>query len=168
MSELTGSLQAAISMEQKGYELYKSAADKTSNKLGKEILEAIAKKELDHIAAIEKFSSDIGAATKSINPKNKEDYILPIVENLRGELEDKVKSDSDLAKAYEVAMGMERESYALYKKLLGEAKDPKAKKFFEFLMGEETTHYELLQETLEYLNHPGDWFKEQEKWIVEG
>ena len=44
MSDLAKALQAAIAMEQKGYDLYIAAADKTSNKLGKETLKAIAEK----------------------------------------------------------------------------------------------------------------------------
>ena len=168
MENLSEALRAAIDMEKKGYELYMSAAEKTSNKLGRETLEAIAVKELDHIAAIQKFSSDINAAIGTINPAPKKDYVKPIMDALRAELEVKVKPDSDLEKAYEVAMGLEKDSYALYEKLAGKAEDPQAKKFFEFLMGEENIHYELLQETLEYLNNPGDWFKEQERWMVEG
>jgi rubrerythrin len=52
--------------------------------------------------------------------------------------------------------------------LFDRSADPSSKKFFEFLMGEENNHYELLSETLEYLNSPKDWYREKEKWIVEG
>ena len=168
MENLSEALKIAIDMEKRGYDLYMSAAKKTSNKLGKETLDAIAVKELDHIAAIQKFSSDIDAAIGAVNPAPKENYIKPIMEKLCNELETKIKPDSDLEKAYEVAMDFEKQSYDFYKRLADKAKDPQTKRFFEFLMGEENTHYELLQETLEYLNRPADWFKEQEKWIVEG
>ncbi len=175
MENLTEALKRAIDMEKKGYDIYIEAAKKTSNKLGKVTLEAIAAKELDHIKAIEEFDkkisgeiSDLSKAIESINSKSKKDYIGSIMDKLKAELQAKVKADTDLEKAYEVAMGLERQSYDLYKKLAGEASDPQAKKFFEFLMGEENTHYELLQETLQYLNNPSEWFKQKERWIVEG
>ncbi len=175
MSDILDALKMAVEMEKKGFDIYMKAASKTNNDLGRSTLEAIAAKELDHIKAIEEFSEKIGAKAMSldkaislINVKNKKDYILPIMEKLRSALDAKIKADSDLEKAYEVAMKLEKDSYNLYKKLAGESGEPQAKKFFEFLMGEEKTHYELLEETLQYLNNPGDWFAEQERWIVEG
>lgn len=169
MDNLTRALETALSMEKTGYDLYMKAAGKTQNKLGKSTLEAIAAKELDHIKAIEAFAEKhIDNAIESINPKSKEEYIRPIMEKLGKELEAKAKPDSDLEKAYQVALGLEKDSYNLYKKLSKGTRDPQTKNFFEFLMGEENIHYELLSETLEYLNKPGNWFREQEKWIVEG
>lgn len=175
MEDLLKAAQTALDMEKKGYDTYMAAAKRTVNKLGRSTLEAIASKELDHIKAIETFyakmsgkSQRIDEAVDAINPKDKKDYIRPIMDKLRVELNDKVKPDSDLEKAYDVAMGLEKHSYNLYKKLAGETNDKQVKEFFRTLMGEENTHYQLLQETLEYLNHPGDWFKIQERWIVEG
>ena len=65
-------------------------------------------------------------------------------------------------------MELERESYIFYKNLSQEAAMPTVKSFFQFMMEQENTHFELFQETLEYLDRPGDWFREQERWIVEG
>jgi rubrerythrin len=175
MTDIKKAIKMAIEMEQKGYDLYMKAAEKTSNRLGKTTLEAIAAKELDHIKAIEEFKRkmagevpNLDKAIGSINPKKKIDYIRPIMENLRSELGKQSGGDADLEKAYKVAMGLEQESFNLYKKLASSSRDPQAKKFFEFLMGEENTHYELLQDTLQYLNNPDEWFKQQERWIVEG
>ena len=175
MEQLLRILKSAVEMENNGYKIYMDASEKTSNKFGKQTLKAIADKELDHIAAINEFIAqlsagtvDIGRAIANINPKDKKEYIAALVKDLRSELSATIVEDSDLEKAYRVAMSFEKGSYDLYKKLSEEINDPQSVKFFEFLMGEENTHYELLQETLEYLNNPGDWFKEQERWIVEG
>ncbi|MCX5726353.1 MAG: ferritin family protein [Candidatus Saganbacteria bacterium] len=175
MEKLIASLKIALEMERMGYDIYMNAAKKTKNKLGRETLEAIARKELDHMEAIKMFSRklgggsiDIESAIKAIGPMGKKAYILLIMEKLQSELDKKMKPDSDLEKAYEAAMGLEREAYDFYKKLAGEAGDKETKKFFEFLIKEENIHYELLQETLEYLNRPGDWFKEKERWVIEG
>ena len=175
MLNLLEATNTAIELERKGHDLYISAAEKTTNKLGKETLRAIAAKEIDHIKAIEKFieifeakSSDFNKAIERVRPMEKKDYLRTIVSKLGKELETKVSPDANLEKAYQTAMVFEKDSYELYKKLAGEVSELQAKKFFEFLMGEENMHYELLQDTLEYLNKPGEWFKQQEKWIVEG
>jgi rubrerythrin len=90
------------------------------------------------------------------------------MEKVGQQLVEKNAADSDLSATYKTAMELERESYVFYKDLSQEASVPSVKSFFQFMMEQENTHFELFQETLEYLDHPGDWFREQERWIVEG
>jgi rubrerythrin len=169
MDDMQKALETAIKMEKTGYDLYMKAAQKTSNKLGRSTLEAIAVKELDHIKAIEEFSEkNIGKAIESINPKDKKDYVRVVMDKFAKYLDENITKDSDLEKAYKAAMGLEKSSYNIYKDLFSKSGDPRSKKFFEFLMGEENSHYELLSETLEYLNNPKDWYREKERWVVEG
>jgi len=169
MDDLQRALETAIKMEKTGYDLYMKAAGKTLNKLGRATLEAIAVKELDHIKAIEEFSEkNIKKAIESINPKDKKDYVRVVMDKFAKYLDENITKDSDLEKAYKAAMGLEKSSYSFYKDLLNRSTDPRSKKFFEFLMGEENNHYELLSETLEYLNAPKDWYMEKERWVVEG
>ena len=169
MDSLKNALETALDMEHSGYSLYMQAAKSTSNLLGKSTLEAIAAKELDHIKAIETFAkNNLDKAIVAINPKSKKDYIQPIMKKLEKALHEKISPDSDLDQAYRVALELEKNSFEFYKNLKEKSGDVKAKKFFEFLMGEENTHYEILKESLEYLNHPGNWYREQERWVVEG
>lgn len=172
---LNESLAMALGMEREGYAIYMEAAKKTKNKLGKATFEAVAAKEIYHIKAIEDFIK--GVADKKITLKEdlehirltgKIDYIQEIMGELKSEIAAKVQPDSDLNKAYQVALKLETNSYDLYKKLYAEAKEPLVKELFHFLMQQENIHFELFQETLEYLDHPGDWFREQERWIIEG
>lgn len=168
-------LATALGLEKEGYTLYMAAAGQTQNKLGRATFEAVAVKEKDHIKAIEDFIK--GLAAKKVELKEdlehvrvagKIDYIRQIMGALKREIAEKAGPDADLAKAYKIALDLETKSYDLYKKLFAEAKDAPAKNLFHFLMQQENIHYELFQETLEYLDHPGDWFREQERWIVEG
>jgi len=176
MEQLTKAVKMALDMENKGYDLYIKAANETKNPLGKNTLEAIAKKEVEHMKAIEEFARslkgedpEIEATINRVAPTNRKKYYnIPIMKNLEKALGEEIKKDNDLEKAYNTAMQLERDAYDFYKKISDDTKDPKAKKLFQFLMQEENNHYELLQETLMYLDRPGDWFKEQERWIVEG
>jgi rubrerythrin len=174
MKSTLEAMKIALDMERKGYKVYMDAAAKTANKLGRSTLEAIAAKELEHIKALEGYCLRPEAdpdATKMmgvIKHSEKKDYIKQITGKIGKELEEKAKTDIDLTDAYRAAMDLERESFVFYKTLAQEAQLPTVKAVFRYLMEQENTHYELFQETLEYLEHPGDWFREQERWIVEG
>jgi rubrerythrin len=168
MGNMTEALKNAIEMEKKGYEIYMRAARNTKNNLGRITLEAIAVKELEHIKAISQFASNISSAIGEIKPKEKRDYIAPIMARLEEAVEEKVETDLALQEAYEIALGLEKEAYAFYQALFEQSGDPQSKNFFQFLMQEENTHYELLSDTLEYLTKPAEWFKKQERWVVEG
>lgn len=174
MKSTLEAMKIALDMEQKGYKAYMDAAHKTLNKLGRSTLEAIAAQELEHIKAIEGYcqrpTADPEAARLigQIKHHEKKDYIRGIVEKIGNQLKEKAAAEADLSEAYKTAMELERESYGFYKNLAQEAAVPTVKAFFRFMMEQENTHFELFQETLEYLDHPGDWFREQERWIVEG
>jgi|WetSurMetagenome_2_1015567.scaffolds.fasta_scaffold909641_1 rubrerythrin len=169
MNDIIKALKTALSMEKTGYDLYIKASNNTKNTLGKSTFEAIAKKELDHIKGIEEFAShNFDVALAAVENQTKKDYCLPIMKELESELNKKVMKDADLENAYKAAMKLEKDSYSFYKNLNERSDDHKAKEFFEFLMKEENTHYELLEETMEYLNKPGNWYRETERWIVEG
>jgi len=177
MANVIEAMKIALEMERKGYQLYTEAAAKTNNKLGKATLEAIAAKEIDHIKNIEAYCQKpaegvltIRTNLREISHREKIDYIRDIIDKTGAQLEELIKADSNLLEIYKLAMDLERESYDFYQKLKEET-DEKAtdlKDFLGFLMKEENNHYEILQETLQYLDHPGDWFREQERWIVEG
>ena len=169
MEELISALKTALEMEKGGYDLYMKAAKLTDNKLGRSTLEAIAKKELDHIKGIEEFASNnFDKALIAVANQDKKEYVVSVIRSLEKELNKTASKDSDLENAYKAAMKLEKEAYNFYKKLKESVSDEKTKQFLDFIMNEENTHYELLEETLEYLNEPGNWYRENERWIVEG
>ena len=174
MKNTLEAMKIALDMEKKGYQAYMDAAHKTLNKLGRSTLEAIAAQELEHIKAIEGYCERPDADPEAagmigrIKHSEKKDYIRAIIEKVGRQLNEKSQAEAGISDAYKIAMDLERESYLFYKSLAQEAVVPTVKAFFKFLMDQENTHFELFQETLEYLDHPGDWFREQERWIVEG
>jgi len=174
MKSTLEAMKIALDMEKKGYQAYLDAAHKTLNKLGRSTLGAIAAQELEHIKAIEGYcrrpDTDPEAANLigRIRHSEKKDYVRAIMEKLGDQLNEKMSADADLSAAYKTAMDLERASYVFYKNLSEEAVVPTVKSFFQFMMAQENAHFELFQETLEYLDRPGDWFREQERWIVEG
>lgn len=76
--------------------------------------------------------------------------------------------ETDGLKAYEIAMKMENEGYAFYKKMFESSTDQDLKDLYKFLLDEEETHYELISSTYKYMKDPQSWFAENEEPIVEG
>jgi rubrerythrin len=75
----------------------------------------------------------------------------------------KAKFKGDFA-AYKFAISLEAKSYDFYKKQAEAAKEKKAKEFFRFLMKEEATHKKILEESMDFLKNPEDYFLKKEGW----
>jgi len=176
MNDLIADTKLAIELEKKGYDFYSQTAAKTTNPLAASTLSGLAERELDHIEKIKEFYESLTGEQKlrsdwlkSVDvPPTKEELLRPILLKLKESLDKKFESDKDINDAYIIAEGLERDTYNLYDKISKESTDETAKKFYSALALEEKEHYAILEDTLEYLNNPGDWFKKEERWIVEG
>ena len=176
MNDLIADTKLAIELEKKGYDFYLRTAEKTNNPLAKPTLEGLAVREMEHLNKIKEFYKDL-TGEKKLNsdwlkgvevPPSKEALVRPILEKLKESLSKKFEKEEDINEAYKIAEGLERDSYNLYDKISNESKDETTKKFYAALAQEEREHYDILEETLLYLNNPGEWFKQNERWIVEG
>lgn len=176
MNDIIEEVKLSIELEKKGYDFYTKTASKTKNPLAISTLKGLAEREIEHLNRIRELYQDMSGEKKlksdwlkdvSVAPSKKE-LIRPILENLKENLNKKIETSKDIDEAYHVAEGLERESYTLYDKISKESKDQTAKKFYAALAQEEREHYAILEETLKYLNNPGEWYREQERWILEG
>ncbi len=170
---LEAAAKTAIGMEEEGYSLYTEAAGRSKNPLGRTTLLAIAEKELMHKREIQKFYNHLtGKEVKELpsGEKTKLSDCLKseVLSGIKQELKAGAGLESDLLKTYELAMEMEKSGYAFYSDIAAKTDDPAAKKLFEFLAKEENSHYEMFQDTYLYLSNPSEWFKKEEKWLVEG
>jgi len=176
MANLLEDTKLAIELEQKGYNFYIQTAAKTKNPLAASTLSSLAEREMDHIAKITEFFQSLTGKNPLPTswllgvevPPSKADLLKPILLKLKTSLDKEFKTQEDINEAYKAAEGLERDSYNLYEKISRESQDETAKKFYAALAKEEREHYAILDETLQYLNHPADWFRLQERWIVEG
>ncbi len=176
MDDLIADVKLAIDLEKKGFEFYSQTAAKTNNPLAAAVLASLADREMVHLERIKRFYQEL-TGTKELKSDwlkgvlvspTKQELLRPIVDKLKDHLEQKFASNADTNEAYKVAEGLEKDSYDLYLKLANEYPDPVTKQFYAALAKEEQQHFEILDETLQYLNRPGDWFREKERWLVEG
>jgi rubrerythrin len=176
MNDLIMDTKLAIELEKKGYDFYTQTARKTSNPLAKSTLESLGDRELIHLNKVTEFYQNLTGVKKlasdwlkgvEVSPR-KAALLKPILLKLKASLAQKFETTADINTAYAVAEGLERDSYNLYDRIAKESNDDTAKKFYAALAQEEREHYAILDETLQYLNSPGDWFRKEERWIVEG
>ncbi len=176
MSDLKADAKLAIELEKNGHDFYKQAAAKTNNPLAKATLDSLGERELEHLAKVTEFYQNLTCDKtlpadwlKAVEvPPTKQQLLKMILFKLENSLKNKFESIEEINKAYGVAEDLERDSYHLYARIAKESTDNTTKKFFAALAEEENEHYAILDETLQYLNTPGDWFKKEERWIVEG
>ena len=176
MNNLVTDTKLSIELEKKGYDFYVYTAANTTNPLAAATLNSLADRELEHLVRIKEFYLDITGAKKlqadwlkgiDLFPSKKE-LLTQIINKLRDSLDKKFETQEDINDLYIIAEGLERDSYNLYTKITGESSDETTKKLYSALAKEEQEHFDILDESMQYLNRPGDWFKEQERWIVEG
>ena len=168
------SLKLAIKTEEDGRAMYLTAAEKVTNPLAKATMKQLAKEELTHIEIIKKFYDtlkqgaesdvkDMMAKAMNYNLRKK-----TIFEAARERMDKAVEADPNVQTAYEEALKFEEEGANMYKELAGKTTDPVAKKLYDFLFEQESEHFRFLQEGLNYLNNPEQWFLEEERPHFEG
>lgn len=176
MNDLLADTKLALELENKGYDFYTQTATNTKNPLAASTLFSLAEREKEHIKKITEFYESL-TGKKALSPDwlkavafppSKAELLRPILQKLKSSLNRKFETQEDINQAYQIAEGLERDSFNLYERISRESADEITKKFYAALAQEEREHYAILDETLQYLNTPGDWFKLQERWIVEG
>lgn len=168
-------MQKAIEMEQDSQEFYCSSAEKASNPLAKQTFEALAEWEVEH-AKLLRDVHDKAEATNScpaLTELDAEqiDMMEQAKEIFKGALdmvEDAVEEDPTLDDAYSTAMSKERKAIDFYKGQLDVTEDEAERHLYEFLLGQERGHLELLATTEEYLNDTKYWHFKEEMWMATG
>ena len=176
MYDLLADVKLSIELEKKGYKFYTETAAKTKNPLAASTLSSLAARERIHIERIMEFYQNLTGEKilksdwlKTVEfPPTRADLLKPILEKLEKNLQQKFETQKDIVDAYHIAEGLEVDSYTLYEKIAKETSDATAKSFYSALALEERGHYAILDETLQYLDNPGEWYRLKERWIVEG
>jgi rubrerythrin len=158
-------LEMAMKMETDSIKFYTEAAEKTKYPAGKKMFQTITEDEKRHLEMIAQISKGLNIAVKDMSPMKR---VKTIFETMKNEMMKKVVATSDELEAFKIAMQMEQEGEAFYKKSLAAAKTEKEKALFERLIEEERQHYRIFSNTYQFLSDTGNWFMWSEHSIVEG
>ena len=159
-------IRAAVQLELDGRKFYLEAAGRASNDLARQMFESLADDELIHIEWIENLSAEKTVAREAKEKTH---------ERLRGIFADAQESEREAAgsskndiEAMKFAINMEEKSRDAYLKWAADADIDEVVNTCNILADQEAFHRELLENTIHYLEHPGDWHMMQEGWHFDG
>jgi len=163
-----------MSLERDGYNFYTLAAERASSERGRAMFLDLASQEEEHLRLLlsEYRALEEGRAWLSYEEAMQADFPLnPMAPDLPGEEppeplpvftpEREVSLEGDIA-ALEFGLETEQISRDLYAQAAQETDDPHAHEAYEFLTHQEEQHYQLLQNTLEYLTQNQTWWDSDE------
>jgi len=168
-------LQLALKMETDGYNFFKDAATKAMNPVAREAFQYFAEWELEHVEFIKKMYTKLTESGEwlSVNEMNQKlgdatDAIKTIFKEKHENIDTNVKVDSSDLEAYLLARDIEDKATVFYKEKAEQATDSTAKKFYEFMIGVEREHYDILNNSYRFLQDPAQYNLEEENWMFDG
>lgn len=165
-------LAMAIEMEKEGQSFYEKTAARATDKLTQDVFKFLANEELNHIKAIEQFYKAEIAGSKtdfeSAIGKRTPDAARTAIARLFKGLDKTVPVDKPDLEAFRFARDFEKRGEKFYRKAAAGATNAQVKKLFNFLVEEELRHFQMVDDSMAYLENPDEWFHRQEKWHVEG
>ncbi len=169
-----GVLRRAMQIERDGYKFYTEAAERAAGERGKQMFLGLAADEEKHLHLLLIEYKALESGQGWIDPTKALDQELdldPANPDLPGEEypEDtfifspkrEASIEGDIA-ALEFGLETEKLSYDLYTESAKETSDPAAKQAYEFLAREENRHYEILQNSRDYLVDNQTWWDDEQ------
>lgn len=164
--ELKEAVDKARKLELDGIGFYTEAAEKCGVVSGKRMFQSFADDEKRHLQIIDDVVAGLGVDLDEFAMPR--DEIRTLFSSATETMEDEMGATADEKDVVRVAMDMETKSYQLYKGAAADATDDVARKLFERLAREENQHYEMLENTLEYLSSNEQWFLWSEWALIVG
>jgi len=150
--DLKEALQTAIKGELEGRELYKAAAEKTSDKKAEKVFSMLAEEEQKHLDTLVKIAKEYNeggeiSSPDLPSPASFEDAESPIFSR---EFKDKV-ADFDMS-ALSIGIKLELESEKFYRDTARGTRVEEIKNLFNRLAEWEKEHYNYLQKQIGFFN----------------
>lgn len=156
----------ALALEKEGKKLFTEAAGRTTSKLARETFDYLAKEEDKHIERIEKFYEALrrsGGKELLDTEDSRADEKLEAFNLMLEGLKDAYESTSSDIEAYRMALEFEGGAEDFYEQKLQESDNPKVRRFYKWLIEEETMHSRLLKSCLRFVEDPAEWFRWRKK-----
>lgn len=153
-------------MEIDGKELYAEASENATSVKTRYFFHSLAKDEERHLSIIEKVVEGLGVDVDEMPLPS--DRMQTVFSQISTEDIAELAATSEEKDAIDMALEMEKKSYDLYERAAEEAESDQEEKLLERLKLQENQHYEMLQNTAEYLNDNHKWFLDQENGLLTG
>jgi rubrerythrin len=165
-------LDTALTMEKKGISFYEKALSTCKNDVGREIYKMLKDDESVHIERIMKIFSSLEEGSEwkeewSSMKLSHGDLNEMFIDLAKKHSKNITVDDTDI-EALNVGIDFELKSVDFYKQHLEEAEDSEEREFLKLMIGEEKSHYNLLEDMRYYLTDPESWFMEKERGGLDG
>lgn len=155
-------LEIALKLEREGKQLFVTAASETKSSLAKKTFEFLAGEEDKHIANIEHFYNSL-KDSKGMNipdvEDSKADERMEDFNRMLEKIKDDFQGTSTDIEAYQMALKFENGAEEFYQKKYDESDNPLIKKFYFWLIQEESMHARLINSCITFVENPEEWFK---------
>ena len=166
-------LREAVRNELDGKAMYVQAAERTQSELGRTMFRSFAKEEEQHVhvlqvqyAEVNESGGWIDVEAARAEPRDPKLVLFPQEERRVRELVPEGTSDLE---ALKLAMDFEQRAARMYEQAATDADNPVAQPFYRELAKWEGTHYQILDNSHDYLATKGEWyFQEVEMPMYEG
>lgn len=168
--KLIKALQYAIKMEKDGHDFYLKSCKESSNDLGRQLMESLAKQEEGHAKKFTQIYENIRKSHAWPNVEFKTDGGRTLRTIFARQTEANVcdpGNETELG-VIEKARTMEAESYDFYHKRKEQAESDAEREFFDTIASEEWEHGLILNDYYEYLKDPAAWFVKSERQSIDG
>ncbi len=154
-------LSQAMAIEQEGIDFYSLAARESTDAEATQVLRRLARDEKNHLDLLRRqYDSLSREGSWRELPEAKPDSQLvmrtPFPKMVTIPTEAPLPGSSP-ADALLFGLGVETRSYDLYSREASDTRDPRGKAMYQFLLAEETRHFELLMARYEQLTGPVGW-----------
>ena len=164
-------LEKGIKMEIDGKVFYLQASEKTSNIVGKNLLQSLAAEEDVHRKVFEEIYESVRDKQGWPRKDFKADggtMLRTVFADAIDTLGKSVKTIPEEIDTVKTAMDMENETYDFYKEHAKSATYDAEKNFYEALAAQEEEHHRLLLDYYEFLKDPAGYFVQKEHHSLDG
>ncbi|MBN1417662.1 MAG: ferritin family protein [Planctomycetes bacterium] len=159
-------METAIATERQGMDLYAGAAERARDPLTKKMFQSFVHDERRHLSIIQGFIDQGALGDSGADPARR---FTGEVRTIFSDAIDAggIDASGDDVMALRTAAEFEREGAAFYREKAREMDDGPARALAERLAIEEENHLRILENTIEYLERPGDWFADDGRWSLQ-
>jgi rubrerythrin len=148
-------LEFAINMELEGSRYYTEQAEANKDNGLFQVFTALAQDEQKHAKMIGEMKAGDKIPQDKLEDSNAQNIFTDSAKRIS-----EISSTPEQLDVYRLALDKEQESIELYRELSQKSKEGSA--LYEFLIGEETKHFNLMSDMVNLLENPKQWVESAE------
>lgn len=148
----------AITMEEDGEQYYKRQAEINKDNSLHSVCLMLANDEAHHAQTLIKRSNGTNYEMPESDTLENAKNVFSAIGDIQMDMKP-ILSQLDF---YRIASDLELQSIALYTEMLSKAENPKDIELFEYLIGQEKQHFEVLDNLASLLRHTEEWVESAE------